>query len=115
MNVCGEPGEKPRTHKEKMHVERTEPLSSSDCLQFYAPWCGYCKKLEPIWFEVGDELKRSGSPVRVGKMDATAYSGECVWQQSGNRAVITGKLQTSLDEPGYCQLKSVWKYHRTLE
>uniref|UniRef100_A0A8B9HJY2 protein disulfide-isomerase n=1 Tax=Astyanax mexicanus TaxID=7994 RepID=A0A8B9HJY2_ASTMX len=42
---------------------------------FYAPWCGYCKKLEPIWFEVGAELKNSGSPVRVGKMDATAYSG----------------------------------------
>lgn len=45
-------------------------------LQFYAPWCGYCKKLEPIWNEVGLELKTSGSPVRVGKMDATAYSGE---------------------------------------
>lgn len=46
------------------------------CFQFYAPWCGYCKKLEPIWQEVGVELKTSGSPVRVGKMDATAYSGE---------------------------------------
>lgn len=45
-------------------------------LQFYAPWCGYCKKLEPIWDEVGAELRSSGSPVRVGKMDATAYSGE---------------------------------------
>uniref|UniRef100_A0A7N6FJ38 protein disulfide-isomerase n=1 Tax=Anabas testudineus TaxID=64144 RepID=A0A7N6FJ38_ANATE len=44
--------------------------------QFYAPWCGYCKKLEPIWQEVGVELKNSGSPVRVGKMDATAYSGD---------------------------------------
>lgn len=45
-------------------------------LQFYAPWCGYCKKLEPVWNEVGMELRTSGSPVRVGKMDATAYSGE---------------------------------------
>uniref|UniRef100_A0A3Q0QR73 protein disulfide-isomerase n=1 Tax=Amphilophus citrinellus TaxID=61819 RepID=A0A3Q0QR73_AMPCI len=45
-------------------------------VDFYAPWCGYCKKLEPIWHEVGVELKSSGSPVRVGKMDATAYSGE---------------------------------------
>lgn len=45
-------------------------------LKFYAPWCGYCKKLEPIWNEVGLELKTSGSPVHVGKMDATAYSGE---------------------------------------
>uniref|UniRef100_A0A665T374 protein disulfide-isomerase n=1 Tax=Echeneis naucrates TaxID=173247 RepID=A0A665T374_ECHNA len=45
-------------------------------VDFYAPWCGYCKKLEPVWHEVGVELKSSGSPVRVGKMDATAYSGE---------------------------------------
>lgn len=50
--------------------------SSPGYPQFYAPWCGYCKKLEPIWHEVGVELKSSGSPVRVGKMDATAYSGE---------------------------------------
>lgn len=54
--------------------KRSPPL----CVQFYAPWCGYCKKLEPIWNEVGLELKISGSPVRVGKMDATAYSGELV-------------------------------------
>lgn len=51
-------------------------LNSCGLFQFYAPWCGYCKKLEPIWHEVGAELRSSGSPVRVGKMDATAYSGE---------------------------------------
>lgn len=44
--------------------------------KFYAPWCGHCKKLEPIWNEVGLEMKNIGSPVKVGKMDATSYSSK---------------------------------------
>lgn len=44
--------------------------------KFYAPWCGHCKKLEPIWNEVGVEMKSIGSPVKVGKMDATSYSSK---------------------------------------
>ncbi|XP_026094041.1 protein disulfide-isomerase TMX3 [Carassius auratus] len=59
-------------------------------VDFYAPWCGYCKKLEPIWQEVGAELTRSGSPVRVGKMDATAYSGMA--SEFGVRGYPTIKL-----------------------
>uniref|UniRef100_A0A4W5NE80 protein disulfide-isomerase n=1 Tax=Hucho hucho TaxID=62062 RepID=A0A4W5NE80_9TELE len=66
----------------------------SDCcvgpLQFYAPWCGYCKKLEPVWYDVGAELKSSGSPVRVGKMDGTAYSG--MSSEFGVRGYPTIKL-----------------------
>ncbi|XP_027259445.1 protein disulfide-isomerase TMX3 isoform X2 [Cricetulus griseus] len=45
-------------------------------VDFYAPWCGHCKKLEPIWNEVGLEMKSIGSPVKVGKMDATSYSSK---------------------------------------
>uniref|UniRef100_A0A6Q2Z5V8 protein disulfide-isomerase n=1 Tax=Esox lucius TaxID=8010 RepID=A0A6Q2Z5V8_ESOLU len=59
-------------------------------VDFYAPWCGYCKKLEPIWYDVGAELKSSGSPVRVGKMDATAYSG--MSSEFGVRGYPTIKL-----------------------
>lgn len=59
-------------------------------VDFYAPWCGYCKKLEPVWEEVGLELKTSGSPVRVGKMDATAFSGMA--SEFGVRGYPTIKL-----------------------
>jgi len=40
-------------------------------IEFYAPWCGHCKKLAPIWEEVAAELKGITSLV-FAKMDSTA-------------------------------------------
>lgn len=40
-------------------------------IEFYAPWCGHCKKLTPIYDEVGEKLKEE-SGVQLVKMDATA-------------------------------------------
>ncbi|XP_054625414.1 protein disulfide-isomerase TMX3-like [Dunckerocampus dactyliophorus] len=41
-------------------------------IKFYAPWCSFCKQLDPVWHQVGSELKSVGSLVNVGKCDATA-------------------------------------------
>ncbi|KAL6457538.1 hypothetical protein MHYP_G00345010 [Metynnis hypsauchen] len=40
-------------------------------IEFYAPWCGHCKKLEPKYTELGQELSSDPSIV-IAKMDATA-------------------------------------------
>ncbi len=37
-------------------------------VKFYAPWCGHCKTLEPIWNNVASELK---GKVKIAKIDAT--------------------------------------------
>ena len=39
-------------------------------LEVYAPWCGHCKKLAPIYDEVGKAF--AGQAVTVAKVDATA-------------------------------------------
>ncbi|KAM3604861.1 uncharacterized protein V6R79_017209 [Siganus canaliculatus] len=44
-------------------------------IKFYAPWCTFCKQLDPVWHHIGAELKSLGSPVYVGKADATAATG----------------------------------------
>lgn len=41
-------------------------------VEFYAPWCGHCKKLEPIFHQVSIALR--SSHVKVGKVDCTRFS-----------------------------------------
>lgn len=41
-------------------------------VKFYAPWCGHCKRLEPVWAQVSQALHRTN--VRVGKVDCTRFT-----------------------------------------
>ncbi|GMR31744.1 hypothetical protein PMAYCL1PPCAC_01939 [Pristionchus mayeri] len=48
-------------------------LNSKDIwlVEFYAPWCGHCKNLEPHWKAAASQLK---GKVKLGALDATVHT-----------------------------------------
>eukprot|EP01112_Ceratiomyxa_fruticulosa_P021316 TRINITY_DN744_c0_g1_i1.p1 TRINITY_DN744_c0_g1~~TRINITY_DN744_c0_g1_i1.p1 ORF type:complete len:446 (-),score=93.82 TRINITY_DN744_c0_g1_i1:278-1615(-) len=46
-------------------------------IEFYAPWCGYCKRLAPIFEDVATDNKREPSNTKIGKVNCDDEGSTC--------------------------------------
>ena len=45
-------------------------------VKFYAPWCGHCKRLIPVWEELGKSFK-DDAQVAISSVDCTKHKAVC--------------------------------------
>ncbi|KAG7466021.1 hypothetical protein MATL_G00160460 [Megalops atlanticus] len=75
-------------------------LNSEDVwmVEFFAPWCGHCKNLEPEWAAAATEVKeQTKGKVRLGAVDATVHQG--LASRYGIRGFPTIKIFQKGEEP----------------
>jgi protein disulfide-isomerase A6 len=57
-------------------AEITEDATTDALVEFYAPWCGHCKKLTPEYEKLA-AVYRNEPGVKIAKIDCDAHAGVC--------------------------------------
>lgn len=85
--------------------------SKDALIEFYAPWCGHCKKFEPEYVKLATSLKSETNLV-IAKMDATANDPPLAYKVEGFPTIyfIPAGTETPLKYEGNRDLADLKKF-----
>jgi len=79
-------------------------------VEFFAPWCGHCKRLAPIWEELAVAV---ADTINIARMDCTAHADKC--RQQEVRGYPTIKLFNHGDVVKYQSGRSLDEFKQFLK
>jgi len=99
------------TNFEEVAMDKTKDAF----VEFYAPWCGHCKSLAPIWDQIAAKYE-DRSDLVIAKVDATENEVDGV-EVEGFPTLIMFKKETNeaVDYVGKRDLESIVKFIETGE
>jgi protein disulfide-isomerase-like protein len=68
-------------------------------VKFYAPWCGHCKRLAPVWDELAEDFA-SSKTVLIADVDCTKDNSKDLCSKFGVKGYPTIKAFTASDPDG---------------
>lgn len=90
------------------HFDAVNDPTKHVFVEYYAPWCGYCKKLAPIWAQLAEE--QTGDVV-IAKMDSTKNENEAIKVDSYPTLVLyTKDNKKGIEYPGERELEDIKKF-----
>ncbi|ORX50896.1 hypothetical protein DM01DRAFT_1408888 [Hesseltinella vesiculosa] len=62
-------------------LTRIKESTSSWFIKFYAPWCGHCKNLAPVWENLA--MEQASSPINLGEVNCETQRDICAAENVG--------------------------------
>ncbi|GBM39110.1 Protein disulfide-isomerase TMX3 [Araneus ventricosus] len=83
-------------------------------VMFYAPWCGHCKNLEPIWNQVAQSLV--DTDIRVGRIDCTRFTSVATeFSVSGFPTILFVKGHKTVEYRGDRERNDIVEFARRMD